>query len=173
MEGAKTRHELAWLPLPADWIVINSDGSVKQPNSEAAAGGLLRNHLGRCVGAFVTNLGSCSITRAEIIGALTGLQLAWDQGHRKVLLRLDSTTALAILTGKDQESRRYHNLTRRFQNLLQRNWEVHLSHSYRECNKAADYLANKAHGFSLGAHAIDISDPGLNFWTLYDTMGIT
>ncbi|CAI0414109.1 unnamed protein product [Linum tenue] len=122
-EVDKTRQELAWQPPPEDWIVINSDGSVKQPNSAAAAGGLLRNHLGRCVGAFVTNLGSCSITRAEIIGALTGLQLAWDLGYKKVLLRLDSTAALDILTGKDQDSRRYHNLYRHFQNLLQRNWE--------------------------------------------------
>ncbi|CAL1404640.1 unnamed protein product [Linum trigynum] len=169
----KSRQELSWQPPPTGWIVVNSDGSVQQHNSAAAAGGLLRDHLGRCVGAFVANLGSCSITRAEIVGALTGLQIAWDQGYRKVLLRLDSTAAMDFLTSKDHDSRRYHNLTRRFQELLKRNWEVHISHSYRECNKAADYLANKAHGFRLGTHCFDISDSGLNFWILYDTLGIT
>ncbi|CAI0398918.1 unnamed protein product [Linum tenue] len=51
---------------------INTDGSVKQPGSLAAAGGLIRDWTGRCVDAFVENLGICTITRAEIKAAIRG-----------------------------------------------------------------------------------------------------
>ncbi|CAN1241241.1 hypothetical protein LINPERPRIM_LOCUS4882 [Linum perenne] len=36
------------------------------------------------------NLGNCSITRAEWKGVVSGLQLAWEQGYRKIQLQLDS-----------------------------------------------------------------------------------
>ncbi|CAN1295011.1 hypothetical protein LINPERPRIM_LOCUS22681, partial [Linum perenne] len=39
---------------------------------------------GRCLAAFSMNLGKCSITRAELRGALSVLQLAWERGYRKI-----------------------------------------------------------------------------------------
>ncbi|CAN0924963.1 hypothetical protein LINGRAHAP2_LOCUS34484, partial [Linum grandiflorum] len=41
--------------------------------NQAATGGLLRDKFGRCHCAFTSNLGACSITRAEMQGLLTGL----------------------------------------------------------------------------------------------------
>ncbi|CAN1189728.1 hypothetical protein LINPERHAP2_LOCUS40075 [Linum perenne] len=40
----------------------------------AAAGGLIRSNDGRCLLAFCTNLGKCSIMRAELRGVIAGLQ---------------------------------------------------------------------------------------------------
>ncbi|CAI0409373.1 unnamed protein product [Linum tenue] len=97
-QRAKTSTEIAWKPPPPDWIAINTDGSVKQPDSLAAAGGLLRDNSGRCLGAFASNLGACTITRAELLGVLQGLKLAWRLGYRKVQVRTDSTTVMSILT---------------------------------------------------------------------------
>ncbi|CAL1383991.1 unnamed protein product [Linum trigynum] len=168
----KSSQPLAWSPPPMEWISVHIDGSVKQPNSTAAAGGLIRDWTGRCIGAFVENLGICTITRAEIKGAIRGLQVAWKEGFRKVLLYLDSTTAINILTAPDQRDHRYFNLVQQFRELVQQNWEVKISHTYRECNKATDYLANKGHLVSIGFHDFRIDDPGLSFWILYDTMGI-
>ncbi|CAI0558367.1 unnamed protein product [Linum tenue] len=67
-------------------MCVNTDGSVKQPGSEAAGGGIIRDWTGKCMGAFVENLGVCTITRAEIMAAIRGLQMAWEYGYRKVLL---------------------------------------------------------------------------------------
>ncbi|CAI0422377.1 unnamed protein product [Linum tenue] len=125
------------------------------------------------MGAFVENLGVCTITRAEIMAAIRGLQMAWKNGHRKVLLQLDSTTAINILTSQDQTEHRYHNLVFQFQRLLQQNWEVRISHIYRESNKVADFLANKGHSTSIGFHVLASPDPGLSFWILYDVLGIS
>ncbi|CAI0444865.1 unnamed protein product [Linum tenue] len=86
----------------------------------------------------------------------------------KILLQLDSTTAINILTAQDQTVHKYHNLVLQFQGLIQRNWEVRISHIYREGNKVADFLANKGHSVSIGYHVFESTDSGLSFWILYD-----
>ncbi|CAN1806116.1 Putative ribonuclease H protein At1g65750 [Linum perenne] len=84
---------IGWIAGPSDCIMINTDGSVLQPHSRAAAGGILRTCLGRPVSFFPANLGRCSIMRAELRAAEIGLMLAWDRGFKKVHLQLDSLAA--------------------------------------------------------------------------------
>ncbi|CAN1167457.1 Putative ribonuclease H protein At1g65750 [Linum perenne] len=43
------------------------------------------------------NLGKCSIARAELRGAVSSLQLAWERGYRKIQLQLDSQCAVQLL----------------------------------------------------------------------------
>ncbi|CAN1194204.1 hypothetical protein LINPERHAP2_LOCUS42433 [Linum perenne] len=54
---------------------------------------------GRCLAAFSMNLGICSITRAELRGVMTGLQIAWDRGFRRIIVQLDSRVAVQLLLG--------------------------------------------------------------------------
>ncbi|CAN1764641.1 Putative ribonuclease H protein At1g65750 [Linum perenne] len=51
---------------------------------KATAGGILRDHIGKFILAFSMNLGSCSVTRAEMRGALEGLRRTCEAGFRKV-----------------------------------------------------------------------------------------
>ncbi|CAI0443595.1 unnamed protein product [Linum tenue] len=95
----KSPHQVAWDPPPPQgWVCVNTGGSVKQPGSIAAGGGVIWDWTGKCKGAFVVNLGRCTITRAEIMAAIRGLQIAWRAGFRKVHLQLDSMTTITILT---------------------------------------------------------------------------
>ncbi|CAN1249087.1 Putative ribonuclease H protein At1g65750 [Linum perenne] len=71
---ANTLKQISWEPAPPEWVTLNSDGSVLSESGQAAAGGLIRNSQGRCLAAFSMNLGKCSITRAELRGAVSGLQ---------------------------------------------------------------------------------------------------
>ncbi|CAN1256843.1 hypothetical protein LINPERPRIM_LOCUS9431 [Linum perenne] len=80
--------QIAWEPGPNEWITVNTDGSVLKQESKAAAGGIIRDHLGRGMVAFTMNLGCCTVTRAELRGAITGLREAnkvadflANQGH--------------------------------------------------------------------------------------------
>ncbi|CAN1760750.1 hypothetical protein LINPERHAP1_LOCUS7650 [Linum perenne] len=75
---AREDSDIAWDPGPPDWCMVNTDGAVlvSSISSAAAAGGLIRTADGKCLGAFTANLGCCSITRAEMRGAVLGLQLA-------------------------------------------------------------------------------------------------
>ncbi|CAN1773739.1 Putative ribonuclease H protein At1g65750 [Linum perenne] len=86
----RTKEYSSWEPAPPEWVTLNSDGSVISKSGQAAAGGLIRDHQGRCLAAFTMNLGKCSITRAELRGAVSGLKLAWERGYCKIQLQLDS-----------------------------------------------------------------------------------
>ncbi|CAN1247865.1 Putative ribonuclease H protein At1g65750 [Linum perenne] len=98
---------IAWDPGPPGWVTLTSDGSWTPDRSEVAAGGLLRDKLGRCLLAFTMNLGSCSITRAELQGAIEGLHSIWDAGYRKVVLQLNSRAAISLLIGMQDTSHQH------------------------------------------------------------------
>ncbi|CAI0385655.1 unnamed protein product, partial [Linum tenue] len=154
-------------------VCVNTDGSVKQPGSTAAGGGLILDLSGKCLGAFVENLGVCTITRAKIMAAIRGLRVAWRNGYRKVLLQMDSTTAINILTSSEHMEHMYYILVQQLQELLNKSWEVKISHIYREGNKVANFLVNKGHSISIGFHDFEVSDSGLSFWILYNTLDIS
>ncbi|CAN1147966.1 Putative ribonuclease H protein At1g65750, partial [Linum perenne] len=94
--------DIAWEPGPTDWVTINTDGSFTPAIRKASVGGIIRTSDGRGLVAFTMNLGMCTITRAEIRGAITGLELAWDYGFRRVELQLDSKVAISLLLSQDE-----------------------------------------------------------------------
>ncbi|CAN0920871.1 hypothetical protein LINGRAHAP2_LOCUS32310 [Linum grandiflorum] len=53
-----------------------------------------------------------------------------------------------------------------FRELLKRDLEIELRHSYREGNHAADHLANRGMHAPLGFHLIPIFDPQLRYFFL-------
>ncbi|CAN1729404.1 Putative ribonuclease H protein At1g65750 [Linum perenne] len=156
------------------WTVVNSDGSVRGDRGQAAAGGILRDCQGQCIQAFSINLGVCSITRAEIRGALEGIRRAWADGFRKVEVRMDSQAAIAILTDSKQSIEHQHALeVLEFRNWVDKDWELRLKHVYREANQAADFLANLGHSLTRGCHSIPISNCNLAYYVRYDCLGIS
>ncbi|CAN1784065.1 Putative ribonuclease H protein At1g65750 [Linum perenne] len=164
---------IAWDPGPPGWIVLNSDGSVLQPSSKAAAGGLIRDDMGRCSAAYSLNFGICSITRAELRGLLFGLQLAWERGHRRVTAQLDSAVAVDLLQASGEITHHHAAEVYQFRELLNRDWCIQVRHTYREANKAADFLAGRGHSLGLGSHIIPTSDRSLGFYLRYDCIGIS
>ncbi|CAN1185483.1 Putative ribonuclease H protein At1g65750, partial [Linum perenne] len=150
-----------------------SDGLVRNPHGQATAGGLLRDSSGNCLQAFTVNLGRCSITRAEICGALEGVRRAWDAGYRKIEVQMDSKMVMSILLNSEPGSSHQYTLeVLEFQEWLQRDWEVKVIHVYREANQAADYLANLGHNTTRRVHTVDISDCILAYFVRYDCLGI-
>ncbi|CAN1779457.1 Putative ribonuclease H protein At1g65750 [Linum perenne] len=155
------------------WTILNSDGSVLQPSGKAAAGGLLRDEMGRCSAAYSLNLGICSITRAELRGMIFGLQMAWDRGHRRVVAQLDSAVAVALLEADGEITHQHAAEIYQFRELQKRDWCIQVRHIYREANKAADSLAGRGHSLGLGNHIIPTSDRALGFYLRYDCIGIS
>ncbi|CAN1732093.1 Putative ribonuclease H protein At1g65750 [Linum perenne] len=72
--GTNRRIEVSWQAGPHDWVTLNSDGSVLGVRGSSAAGGLITDSSGNCLHAFTINMGVCSITRAEIRGAIEGVR---------------------------------------------------------------------------------------------------
>ncbi|CAI0558302.1 unnamed protein product [Linum tenue] len=170
---ARTEVEISWKPPPPEWVTLNTDGSVIQESGRASAGGLIRDHRGCCLAAFAMNLGVCSITRAELRGAMEGLQLAWNSGFRRVRLELDSQCAVLLLSSRDYPDHPHAAIIHRFQEMMQCDWEVTIHHVYREGNKGADFLANYGHNLPVGLHPVSCSVPDFHQILLYDCQGLS
>ncbi|CAN1779915.1 Peroxiredoxin-like 2A [Linum perenne] len=83
-------------------------------------GGVLRDELGRCLSAFLANLGRCSITRAELQGVIMGLR---ERGARRVAVQSDSKVALALINGTEEACHQHIWEMSTIRMLLQREWE--------------------------------------------------
>ncbi|CAN0919445.1 Putative ribonuclease H protein At1g65750, partial [Linum grandiflorum] len=163
---------IGWRPGDEGWFTLSTDGTFRSPTKVAAAGGVLHTDTGRFVKAFAANLGSCSITRAEIRAIVDGLQLAWTLGIRRIRVQSDSMTAIAILAKDSELDHQHAALVLQFKELCSRQWEVHLLHSYREANNDADYLANLGHSLPYSIHIFYFPDRGLSHWLHYDLIGV-
>ncbi|CAN1135910.1 Putative ribonuclease H protein At1g65750, partial [Linum perenne] len=143
------------------WFSLNSDGSLCSNNHRAAAGGLIRDHIGWFISSFVTNLGSCSIMRAKLRGILEGMKMAWDLGIRKLIVKTYSRAAVTILTDLLHQRYKHSNLVDQFRSLRSRDWEISIHHIYRETNFPADFLANRGHNCELDTHICAVPDSNL------------
>ncbi|CAN1188300.1 Putative ribonuclease H protein At1g65750 [Linum perenne] len=163
---------VAWQAGRPGWITLNLDGSVVQ--RRAAAGGIVRDNEGRGLLAYSMNLGICSITRAELRGALEGIKRAWEAGYQRVEIQSDSKAAIDILIDNSAVISHSHAMeVLEFRDWLRRDWEIKIRHVYREANFAADYLASRGHSLPRGSHYFDLSDSRLAHLIRYDCMGIS
>ncbi|CAN1130242.1 Putative ribonuclease H protein At1g65750, partial [Linum perenne] len=138
-------------PAPPDWVTLNTDGSVLS-NNKAAAGGIIRDQLGRTIATFSANLGTCPIMRAELRAAEMGFKIAWDLGLRKVHLQVDSLAATAVMNGETTENARHEGTLLNIRELRHRNWATVVSHIFREGKVVADLLAHHGHLLNFGIH---------------------
>ncbi|CAN1785082.1 Putative ribonuclease H protein At1g65750 [Linum perenne] len=164
--------DVHWDPGPEGWVVLNSDGSADRRIGRATAGGILRDSEGRGLLAFSMNLGRCSITRAEMRGAIEGLRRTWDAGHRNVILRMDSRAAIALLTNASETPHQHAMEAFEFQDLQRRDWRLEIEHTFREGNRTADFLASLGYDYPFGSHNVAISDSRLGYFLRLDCFGI-
>ncbi|CAN1776652.1 Putative ribonuclease H protein At1g65750 [Linum perenne] len=164
--------EIAWEPGPPDRVTINTDGSVDARN-RATAGGILRRADGLCLNAFSLNLGRCSVTRAELRGAIFGLELAWSMGLRCIELQMDSKAAIELFLSSGEPLHQHAGEVLSFRELRARDWSITIRHVYREGNKAANFLASRGHDFPFGSHLVPSSDCNLAYFLRYDCLGIS
>ncbi|CAN1127411.1 Putative ribonuclease H protein At1g65750 [Linum perenne] len=162
-----------WDPGPIGWVTVNTDGSVNPQTRKAAAGGLLRDVDGRCLHAFTMNLGVCSITRAELRGAIRGLEIAWDNGFRHVELQIDFMAVVALLNSQAATDHQHGMEIIQFRELRDRDWVLRVKHTYREGNHAADHLASRGYGYPFGSHTISTSCSSLGYFIRLDCIGIS
>ncbi|CAN1193141.1 Putative ribonuclease H protein At1g65750 [Linum perenne] len=164
---------ISWDPGPEDWLTMNTDGSVNPQTRKATTGGLLRDWVGWCHFAFTMNLGDCSITRAELHGAIRGLEIVWDKGYKRVFVQLDSLAAVSLLNN-DAVTDHLHGLeVIKFRELWDRDWSVVVKHIYREGNHAVDHLAGLGYGYPFGSHMIQVTDSSLVYFFRYDCSGVS
>ncbi|CAN1123547.1 Putative ribonuclease H protein At1g65750 [Linum perenne] len=163
--------QVSWEAAPRPKSTLNTDGSVRRDSGDSAAGGVIRDPNGRVLDVFAANLGSCSISRAELTAVVIGMERAWDAGIRDLEVQTDSTCVLKLLADEGNREHQHAAIVRKFKHLTERNWRVNIKHIYREANHLADALANKGHTLDLGTHSVNRSEGSVLYWSSYDVAG--
>lgn len=93
----RVKQYIRW-PYPREgWVRLNTDDASKGNPGSAGAGGLIRGHRGELFEMFASNCGVCSCTKAELWAVLRGLAIAWNGGHKRVQLTVDSEVVVRLL----------------------------------------------------------------------------
>ncbi|CAI0434846.1 unnamed protein product [Linum tenue] len=100
-----------------------------------------------------------------------GLRCAWEVGIRKAILQTDSKIAIHLLESAATTHPHFTTVSE-IRHLLQRDWQVRIEHVFREGNVVADYLASTGHSSSPGVHIINQPSSMLNYWLLFDQLGV-
>jgi ribonuclease HI len=139
--------EVIWQPPPLCWVKCNSNDASKGNPGPLACGGIFRDNQANDLGCFASNFGICDAFSAELIGAITAIEIAQRRGWNHLWLECDSK--LVTLTFKSQLAIPW-KLRNRWNNclFLVRNMYFVVSHIYREGNRVADKLANLGFGIN-------------------------
>ncbi|CAN1128127.1 hypothetical protein LINPERHAP2_LOCUS4433 [Linum perenne] len=78
--------------------------------------------------------------------------IAWGKGYKKVHLQLDSRAVVTAILGKQEEGSRHGQMLDTINELRSRNWEVTISHIFREGNRVVDLLADHGDTLDFGFH---------------------
>ena len=88
-------------------------------------------------------LGVCSSVRAELQAVLRGLTLARTQGFRRLIFSMDSQVVVQILHCQVACMAKHAGIIQRCMAIIDSpDWDVIITHTYREANQVADILAN-------------------------------
>lgn len=82
--------EVLWSPPINSWIKVNTDGASTKNPCKASAGGIFRDSEGNCIGCFTQFLGSVNALHAELVAAMTAIEIASSKGFTNLWLESDS-----------------------------------------------------------------------------------
>lgn len=89
------------------------------------------------------NIGICSAATAELWGIIKGMELAWNQGVRQLIVESDSVFIIANIISRKASGYRS-SFFKQIGDWQNRDWNLIFSHTYREGNNCANWLANWA-----------------------------
>jgi ribonuclease HI len=121
-------------------ILIVKGSSLGSP-SHSGFGGVLCDSDGTWLCGFAGFIGISNNLHAELLAIMHGLTLSWDKGHRNVICYSDSLHAIKLSQAPPNSWHVYATIIRNINDLLNLPWNVHLTHTLREENVRADFLA--------------------------------
>lgn len=98
---------IRWVYPCVGWVELNTDGAAKGNLGNAGAGCLIRGHRGKLFEVFAMNCGVCTCTKAELLAIIHSLLIAWNAGHRKVQVNVDSKIVVQLLEDERPTSSPY------------------------------------------------------------------
>lgn len=129
-----------WRKPEFGWMKLNTDGSVDKRN--AGFGGLFRDFEGEPLCAYVSKTYTNDIFLAELWAIWRGLVLASSLRLKLIWVESDSMSVVKTINKKQQHyGHKAVSYLEDIWKLLRKFDKYKVSHSWRETNKAADYLS--------------------------------
>lgn len=146
---ALTIKEVIWQPPIFDWVKCNTDGAASGISGLAGAGGIFRDSYADHLGSFTLKVENGNALKAELVGAMTAIEIAASNNWRKLWLETDSKLVVSAFQSGSivpwQLRQRWKYCLFTIQSM-----DFVVSHIFREGNHCADKLAN------LGISLIDL-----------------
>ncbi|KAF7844252.1 RnaseH [Senna tora] len=117
--------------------------------------GGIRDHEGKWIGGFTKKLGKGNILLAEMCGILEGLQVAWHNNLKKIIIESDSLQAVSYILASLDRKHPLYPILHKIKLLLANDWDVKVIHISRDSNRIADNLAFRAHVLDFGLYIYD------------------
>ncbi|KAJ1379513.1 Ribonuclease H domain [Sesbania bispinosa] len=151
-----------WQAPPAGYVKLNLDGSFSPVVGVMGSGGVVRDSVGHWLWGFTGCHEQGSALLAELLAFKVGLTIAWEKDYRKIICVSDSLEAIHLLQNANNPYDLFvGNVLIEIKEILNRNWEVQLSHSLRDANMLADRLAKFR---NEGIPGVSILDAPLLDW---------
>ncbi|CAA7051645.1 unnamed protein product [Microthlaspi erraticum] len=100
---------------------------------------------------------SCTAPKAELWGLYYGLCIAWEKGITRLEIEVDSALVVGFMKTGINDTHPLSFLVHLCHGFLLKDWEVRITHVYREANRLADGLTNYAFSLALGTGIGEVS----------------
>lgn len=128
-----------WKKPKPGWIKLNTDGS--KDRKRAGLGVLLRDYEGVAICACVSEVPCDDIFLVELLAIWRGLTLALSIGIRRVWVESDSMGAVKAINKEKPHNQKAASCLQHIWKILKKFQKYQVTHSWRETNRAADYLS--------------------------------
>ena len=128
-----------WTKPKVGWTKLNTDGSVHRES--ASFGGLVRDYRGEPICAFVSKAPQGDIFLVELWAIWRGLVLSLGLGIKAIWVESDSMSVVKTINKQQPSCPKADSCLKQIWKLLRKFDKYDISHSWRETNRAADYLA--------------------------------
>nr|XP_016486413.1 PREDICTED: uncharacterized protein LOC107806707 isoform X1 [Nicotiana tabacum] len=130
-----------WKKPEFGWIKLNTDGSIDRKNS--GLGCLLRDDEGVPLCACISKVPCDDIFLVELLAIWRGLTLAASIGIKMIWVESDSMSAVKAINKEQPYSQKASSCLIHIWKILKKFQKYQVTHSWRETNRAADYLSKK------------------------------
>ena len=133
----KPIRKVKWIPPLHNIIKVNVGGSSLSNPGRSGVGGFIRNNTGDWLLGFSGFFGITSCLAVELYVIFHGLRIAYDAGHKNIILESNSRMALDLIMSDVQSHHPHAPLISQIVQLQHRDWIVNFHHTLRQGNKCA------------------------------------
>ncbi|KAE8660685.1 hypothetical protein F3Y22_tig00116951pilonHSYRG00655 [Hibiscus syriacus] len=139
--------DLLLSPPPPGVLKLNTDGAMQPSSMKTASGGVFRDENGKWIVGYSRRIGKYTALQDELWAVGDDLELAWQHSFRYIVIITDNIQVVCNLNSPPQSFEPM--LLRRIRALLNRSWSVRISHTPKEANRLANYLARMGYCRSM------------------------